>query len=150
MKLSQDVISFFKEQGFVITSTLDSNGAIHSSCKGIVDIKDNGECYILDLYHGRTYRNLKSNSTLSITSVDEHNYKGYTLKGKAEIINIDKIKGSILKKWEKKLSGRVSKRLVKNIREDRKHLHHPEAGFPHPKYLIFLKIEEVVDLAPRK
>ena len=150
MKLSQDVISFFKEQGFVIASTLDSNGAIHASCKGIVDIKENGECYILDLYHGRTHKNLKANPALSITAVDEYNYRGYTLKGKAEIITVDEIKGSILKKWEKKLSERVSKRLVKNIREDRKHLPHPEAGFPRPKYLFLLKIEEVVDLASQR
>jgi len=148
MKLNQTVISFFKEQGFVITSTLDSSGAIHVSCKGIVDIKEDGKCYILDLYHGRTYRNLKANPVLSITSVDEHNYKGFTLKGRAEIVNVDKLKGSILKKWEKKLSGRVSKRLVKNIRDNRRHLRHPEAGFPSPKYLILMKIKEVVNLAP--
>ena len=102
MKIEKEIVSFFNAQGFVITSTLDSNGAIHVSCKGIVDIKENGVCYILDLYHGRTHRNLKTNPVLSITAVDEHNYKGWALKGRAEIIAADKLKGGILKKWEKK------------------------------------------------
>ena len=149
MKLNNEIISFFKEQGFNIVSTLNKDGSIHSSCKGIVDIKNN-KAYLLDLYCGRTFKNIRNNPNITVTAVDEHAYKGYALSGEAKIVKKEDIGSEILKSWEKNISKRVSKRLVKNIKNDRKSKHHPEAKFPNPKYLILLNIEKVTDLAPVK
>ncbi len=147
-EIENEVVSFFKNQGFVIVSSLDTNGKIHNSCKGIVDIQPDGRVYILDLYHGRTYQNLKANNEISITAVDEHNYKGYSLSGKADVVMLDDLDEKIFKIWEKNISKRVSQRVLTNIKLDKKSLHHPEAEFPQPKYLILLKIENIVNLAP--
>ena len=147
-ELNSDILSFFEEQGFVIVNTLNSDGSIHSSCKGIVAIEKEGVAYLLDLYHGRTFKNLKENKNITVTAVDEHRYIGYALLGVAEITTKDDISDDIYKLWEKNVSKRASKRLIKNLKETHKVKHHPEAMFPKPKYLILFKIENVVDLAP--
>ena len=150
MKLKDDIVDFFKSQGFVIVSTIERGKKIHSSCKGMIDIKKDGRVYILDLYHGKTFKNLKKDSAISITAVDTHLYKGYLLQGKARIVNIENVSREILKAGEKNISRRVSKRLIKNIKQDKKSLHHPEAKLPFPKYLILMEIDRVINLAPDK
>ena len=57
--ISEDTIHFLKKQGYVIVSTIDDDGTIHNACKGILKIIPEGQIYLLDLYMGRTYRNLK-------------------------------------------------------------------------------------------
>jgi uncharacterized pyridoxamine 5'-phosphate oxidase family protein len=150
MKLSEEVIDFFKEQGFVNVVTLDSKGQIHISIKGIIDIEEKGKVYLLDLYQARTFKNLKQNPTVTISAVDEHLYEGYALQGKAEIIDLKDVDEEIHKKWEKNIAQRISKRLMKNVKRGGSSLHHPEVKFPYPKYLILLKVEKVIDLTSLK
>ncbi len=149
-ELNSDIISFFRDQGFTIISTLNNDGSLHSSCKGIIDIERDGVVYLLDLYHGKTFKNLKDNKNITITAVDEHRYVGYALSGIAQIIAKEDIDDKIYELWEKNVSKRASKRLIKNIKEDHKVKHHPEVKFPAPKYLIRVEIDKIVDLAPQK
>ena len=147
-RLSVDIVQFLQNQGCVVVSTIDSKGFPHNSCKGIVKIYHQGKIYLLDLYQARTYKNLKSNPHLSITAIDEHNFKGYCLKGKAEIIRKEDLKPEIIRAWEDRITSRITQRLLKNIREEKGHPAHPEALLPQPKYLIVMRVEEVVDLTP--
>lgn len=148
IRLADDIIYFFQNQDCVVVSTIDSNGFSHSACKGIVDINKNGGIYLLDLYQARTYKNLKHNPRISVTAFDEHEFVGYCLKGRAEIIKKDKLKPEIIKAWEERITSRITKRLLKNIREKKGHPAHPEALLPKPEYLIVMNVEEVVDLTP--
>ncbi|MDP2924449.1 MAG: pyridoxamine 5'-phosphate oxidase family protein [Candidatus Omnitrophota bacterium] len=147
-ELSLDVINFLEKQGFVIVSTIDDRGRIHCAAKGIVGIEKKGKVYLIDIYRARTFSNLQKNPTISITAVDEHLFIGYTLKGKAKIVERERIRKHIIKKWEERVIQRISKRLIKNVKEDRKSLHHPETRFPHPQYLIEVDVEDIVDLTP--
>ena len=114
--LTDDIIKFFQQKHFVIVSTVDINGNLHNSCKGIVRINRNGRIYLLDLYRMRTFENLKRSPYISITSVDEHRFKGYCLKGKAKIIKKNKLKSQIIKAWEDRITSRITQRVLKNIR----------------------------------
>jgi uncharacterized pyridoxamine 5'-phosphate oxidase family protein len=147
-RLSFDTIHFLEKQGFAIVSTLDFEGGIHCAAKGIVGIEKEGKVYLIDLYKANTFKNLQKNPTISITAVDEHLFMGYTLKGKAKIVEREKIKNHIIKAWEERVIQRISKRVIKNITEDRKSPHQPEARFPHPQYLIEVDVMDIVDLAP--
>ena len=147
-KLSNEIIQFFHSQGFVIVSTIDHNGTPHNACKGIVKITNSGYVYLLDLYKARTYDNLKHNSRISITSVDEHKFNGYCLKGKAKIIPAEKLRPGIITEWENRITNRITRRLIKNIRGESGHARHPEALLPKPEYLIVMRITEIVDLTP--
>jgi len=147
-KLTDNIIYFFKRQHFVIASTIDKNKRLHSSCKGIVEINKSGKIYLFDLYRGTTFNNLKINPSISITAVDEHKFKGYCLKGKAEIIKKSELKGHLVKSWEDKIASRVTKRLIKNIQGEKGHQKHPEILMPSPEYMIIMKVERIVDLIP--
>ncbi|MCX5687259.1 MAG: pyridoxamine 5'-phosphate oxidase family protein [Candidatus Omnitrophica bacterium] len=105
--ITPDIVQFFHNQRFTIISTIDEKGCPHTSCKGIVDINKNGKIYLLDLYMAETYKNLKRDSHISITAVDEHKFKGYCLKGKAKIVPKDKVTKRILKLWEDKITSRL-------------------------------------------
>jgi len=148
-KLSEGVIQFFQNQDFTIVSTLDADGGVHNSCKGIVRVSENGEIYLLDLYEGKTYENLKRNADISITAVDEHRFKGYCLKGKGRIIAGDQLDPQLITAWGARIASRLTQRLLKNIHEEKGHPRHPEALLPQPKYMIVMKVGEIVDLTPQ-
>lgn len=149
-RLSEEIINFFQNRGFVIVSTIDKNGNPHNSCKGIVKIEPNGRVYLLDVYRDRTFENLKYNPKISITAVDEHNFKGYCLKGKSEIIETNKLNNDILKAWEDKITSRITQRVLKNIRGEKGHSRHPEVQLPRPEYMISMEVEEIIDLTPHQ
>jgi general stress protein 26 len=147
-KLPQAVIQFFQNQGFVIVSTVGDDGIPHNSCKGILKISSDGQVYLLDLYKAQTYKNLKRNPKISITAVDEHQFKGYSLKGKAKILLGDKLSSDIIKLWDDRITGRVTKRIMRNIREEKGLTHHAEVLLPQPEYMIVMEPEEIIELTP--
>lgn len=147
-KIKNEIIHFFQSQGCVIVSTITKQGALHNSCKGIIEIKPDGRIYLLDLYRGSTYNNLISNPNISITAIDEHKFKGYCLVGKARILTVEEVNSEIIKAWEVRLTSRITQRVLKNIAGDKGHPHHPEALLPEPKYIIAMQTKEVVDLTP--
>ncbi len=147
-KLSDEIIHFFQNQGCVVVSTIDKKGSVHNSCKGIVKINRNGSVYLLDLYKARTYDNLKRNPHISITAIDEHKFIGYCLKGRARILPEEKLHSKIIKAWEDRITSRLTRRLLKNIREEKGHPRHPEVLLPKPEYMVAMEVEEIVDLTP--
>jgi len=148
MKLNDEITHFLCRQNYTVISTIDKDGYVHNSCKGIVRIDDNGAIYLLDLYKQRTYENLTNNPVISLTVVDEHKFKGYSLKGKAELISAENMTDDIILAWDKKISGRISHRILKNIKGEKGHHSHPEALLPKPEYIIKMKADKVVDLTP--
>ena len=147
--LSDEIVHFFKKQHFTIVSTIDKNGVPHNSCKGIVKIDKKGKIYLLDLYKRRTYANLKRNPNISVTAVDEHRFTGWCLEGKAKIVPGDKLTRDVIKAWEERIAGRVTRRILKNIKEEEGHRRHPEAQLPKPEYMIVMEVEDIVDLTPQ-
>lgn len=148
-RLSSEIIQFFHNQGFVVVSTIDANGFVHNSCKGIVKIERKGRIYLLDLYRNLTYLNLKHNNRMSITAFDEHKFIGYCLKGKAKTQEETKLAPDSIKAWEDRIASRLTQRLLRNIRQEKGRSYHPEVFLPNPEYMIAMEIEEVVDLTPR-
>lgn len=148
VEISREIIYLIEKQGFVVVSTLDKSGSIHCSAKGIAGIESCGQVFLIDLYLNKTFSNLKENPVITITAIDEHKFMGFCLKGKAKIVGHDDIKDHIREAWEEKVIKRVSDRVLKGIKEDKQNAHHPESLFPHPKYLIEMDVEEIVDLTP--
>lgn len=147
-KIEEDILHFFRNQNYTIISTIDAKGRPHSSCKGIVEITSGGEAYLLDLYKGDTFKNLKRNKAISITAIDEHKFVGYSLKGKAEILQGEELSPEILKLWEDKVTSRLTARLIRNLHDEKGHKSHPEILLPKPKYIIVVNVDEIVDLTP--
>jgi len=58
------------------------------------------------------------------------------------------ISQEIIKTWEDKITSRLTKRLLRNLSENKSRRHHPEASLPFPKHIILIEVEDIVDLAP--
>lgn len=147
--LNAEVVRFLLEQSFTIVATISGDGSIHSACKGIIKISDN-KIYLLDLYRGKTLTNLHKDSNISIIAVDEHEFKGFCVKGKARIMTIAEFGPELIKAWEDRIASRVTQRLLKNIKDKKGHRLHPEALLPKPEYVIVLDVKSVVDLTPHQ
>ncbi len=147
-ELTREIINFFKKQHFAIITTIDSQGFPHSSCKGIVKVEKDKIC-LLDLYRKSTFANLKNNKKVNVTAVEADTFLGYSIKGDADIIEIDKNHLDLLKEWDRKLIERISHRVITHIRKERYTDYHPEAVFPRPQYFISVRVEKVVNLTPR-
>ncbi len=148
MKLNDELIRFLQKQHYTVISSINRNGSIHNSCKGIVEIDEQGRIYLLDLYKQKTYENLKLNPDIALTVVDEHKFKGYSLTGKANIISGDNITKETIKAWEKKITSRISRRIIRNMKGETGHPKHPEMLLPKPEYIIEMDVEKVIDLTP--
>jgi putative heme iron utilization protein len=148
-KLKAEIVHFFHNQGCVIVSTISRDGSPHNSCKGIIEINQDGKIYLLDLYKGRTHANLAHNPNLSITAVDEHKFKGYCLIGKARIAESEEFQPHLIKAWEDRITSRITQRVLKNIAGEKGHPRHPESLLPSPQYMIVMEVKEVVDLTPQ-
>lgn len=149
-RIPEKIFHFLHSQNFVVTSTIGRDGIPHNSCKGILKVDRNCCVYLLDLYKAQTFKNLKHNSNISITVVDEHRFQGYCLKGKAKIVEIDKISPDILRTWEKKIVQRITNRVIKNIKGEKGHVSHPESLLPKPEYMIIVDVNQIVDLTPQQ
>ncbi|MFA5117721.1 MAG: pyridoxamine 5'-phosphate oxidase family protein [Candidatus Omnitrophota bacterium] len=147
-ELKDEIIHFFQNQGYVLVSTIDRDGGIHASCKGIVTIDASGRVYLLDLYKGVTFENLKRCPNISVSAVDEHRFKGFCLKGRAHIVNVEQIDPQVVSSWEEKINSRLSKRIVKNIQGEKGHQKHPEVLLPKPEYMVVMDVITVIDLTP--
>ena len=73
---------------------------------------------------------------------------GFCLKGVAKIVKQKDLYSETVKKWEDKITKRISHRLLKNLQGQKGHPRHPEALLPKPEYLIVVDVEEIVDLTP--
>lgn len=147
-RIPDEVVSFFKKQHYVILTTIGADGVPHGACKGIARMTRGGEVYLVDLYKGTTYGNLAGNAHVSITAVDEHVFRGYCLKGSAEIVGSGSLAPSLIRAWERRLSSRITHRIIKSLRGDRGHPRQPEALMPQPQYLILMRVAEIVNLTP--
>lgn len=146
-RIPEKIIKFLYNHNFVIVSTLDKEGAPHSSCKGVIKINKNGQVFLFDLYKGRTFDNLKNNPAISITAVDEHKFQGYCLKGRA--LKVNNIGPELKKAWDKRIASRITQRLLRNISGQKGHKAHPESLMPKPEYMIVMKVKEIIDLTPQ-
>jgi len=148
MEINDTIAHFLKQQGYVIVSTFDENGNIHCAAKGIVGLEQQGRVYLIDLFQAVTYKNLQKDSRITITSVDGHRCVGYSLQGRAQIVEKNKIQDHIMESWEEKVLQRISKRVVQNLKDETPENTHPEALFQSPKYLIKMDVESTIDLSP--
>jgi len=146
--LPKKICDFLNTHRFVIVSTIDTHGKPHNSCKGIIKITSKGVIYLLDLYRAQTLKNLSDNRNISVTAVDEHKFVGYCIKGRARVVRKGELTSEILKAWEDRVTQRITQRILRNMRGEKGHTSHPEALLPDPKYLIAVKVSEIVDLTP--
>jgi predicted pyridoxine 5'-phosphate oxidase superfamily flavin-nucleotide-binding protein len=148
-KLNNEVYDFFQDQTFVIVTTLDPDGSPHNSCKDIIRISRGGRIYLLDLYLRATFNNLKNNPRMCIAQVNEDTFTGYCLKGTGRSIKIKKLTPLIMNVWQRKITSRITNRIIRNLKKEKGQGSHPESLLPRPEYIIVMDVKEIIDLTPQ-
>ena len=151
MKIPDIVKHLLDKQHFVVVSTVNEKNVVHTSAKGIVDVHPSGKIFILDLYKAKTYSNIVKNPSVALTVIDEINFKGYSINGKAEIVEKHNIPKGKMDNWDEKLAKRIARRVINHVKQGKPGKEAiPEASFPLPEYLIEVSVEGITDLAPQK
>ncbi|MFC1771005.1 pyridoxamine 5'-phosphate oxidase family protein [Candidatus Margulisiibacteriota bacterium] len=147
MKFNKEIEDFLKHRSLANVATSDKTGKPNLSLKGIIDFDcENGILFFFDLYCKQTRKNLQENPQIAVTLVDYENFAGFQFKGKAEIIDSGQELEKYVFNWhlikhnqfKERLSWHFSK-ILKNKPS--------EFDLPKPKYLVKIKVEEILDLA---
>ena len=151
MRIPENAARMLDKQHFVIVSSVDQKGSVDSAAKGIIEVDPKGRICVLDLYRGRTYRNIKKNPRVTLTAIDERRFRGYSIKGKARIMSDGALPKRKLSVWQDKIAKRIARRLIKHVKEETPdHEDIPEARFPLPKHIIEIDVLDIIDIAPHR
>lgn len=149
LELDKQIVSFIKHENVALVATFDGQGLIHSAVKGIAGVESHGKLYVIDLYKANTYKNLQAKADITVTVVNEKQFKGWALQGKAKIVPYEQIDEDIHKQWEDRMVRRISNRLIDHVQAERSVHDHFEAKLPpKPQYLIEIDIFSITDLRP--
>lgn len=85
-RIPDEVQEFLKgKMAWVATAT--SDGMPNTTPKGSVQVIDDEHVVFADLFSRKTRENLQANPKVAITVADEATFKGYQIKGSAEILD---------------------------------------------------------------
>lgn len=122
-KISGELKDFLRTY-LAFVATVDKKGKPNVVPKGNLAVQGDGRIVFADLYSHQTKENLKRNPNIAITVVNPAGYKGYQLKGRAEIIE----------------HGKSYDKLAVELGGDGQ-LNHPDA-----KYAVKVTIDKIVDI----
>ncbi|MDP8266118.1 MAG: pyridoxamine 5'-phosphate oxidase family protein [Candidatus Aceula meridiana] len=129
---------------FIDVATANSDGYPNSAPKLILKIPDEF-IYLVDCTIGKTWENLKRDSRVSLSFVDQESLKGYQVKGVAKIIEGDGICQQLVDDLQEKEMALTVTRLISGIRDKKRHEDF-EIGMSN-KFVIFkVTILEVVEI----
>jgi len=129
---------------FLHVATLSKDGQPNAAPKLILKVDDKA-IYLVDCTIGKTWENLKKNSKVSLSFVDEESLKGYQINGEAVVLEGKSIGVELRKILEEKEVALTVKRIVSGIHEHKKHEDF-EMGMSD-KFVIFkINLNEVVEI----
>ena len=100
IRIPQEIQEFIKgKMGWVATASAD--GIPNATPKGSVSVIDDQHLVFADLFSVKTRANLKENPKVAVTVVDEKSYKGYQLKGSAELLTAGPIFDQVAEELKK-------------------------------------------------
>jgi len=150
MIFNQDIKEVLEQYTVSYVATAAKNGMPNVSLKGIIKFDaEEGIIYFLDLFCQNTEKNLKENRKIALAVVDHKNFKGFQFKGTAELIDSGVEFEQCKNEWHISKHNRFRERVNHNIRELFKDTA-SELDLPEPKYLVKIKVEEIIDLAAFK
>lgn len=120
-KIPKEVQEFLKgKMAWVATAT--SDGMPNTTPKGTAQVIDDEHVVFADLFSRKTRENLLANPKVAITVVDEATFKGYQIKGSAEMIE----------------SGPMYEQMAEELKK-------APMKFPPLQYVVYITVESVYD-----
>ena len=84
-KIPQEVQEFLPGK-LAWVATASPEGVPNATPKGTVQVLDDEHLIFADLFSLKTRENLQDNPKIAVTVVDEESFKGYQMKGSAELL----------------------------------------------------------------
>lgn len=120
-KIPQDIQEFVKNK-LAWVATASPDGVPNTTPKGTVQVIDDERLVFADLFSLKTRNNLEKNPKVAVTIIDEKSYKGYQLKGSAQLVD----------------SGPLFDQMVEQLKK-------APIQLPHPKYVVVISVDSVFD-----
>ncbi len=121
VKIPQDLQEFIKgKNGWVATASKD--GMPNVAIKGSLRVLDDEHLIFADLFSLKTRKNLEENPQVAVMVSDDQSRKGYSLKGKAEMIG----------------EGELFDQTAEMIKKFNPNL-------PPPRYVVKITVEAIYD-----
>lgn len=124
-KMSKEVLEFVKKTKPAYLATASKEGVPNISPKGSMMVMDEETLIFASLFPGKTSQNIAENKHVSIAYVDPATFRGYQLKGEAQILR----------------SGKVYDDVCDKIAASPMKLPKPEAA-------VVIKLKDIYDLSP--
>jgi len=144
--LDKKITSFLKEKEFINISTCDFSHNPNVAPKFFLKVQGDN-IFLGDYILGRTWRNIRINSKVSLSTVNFETLIGYQLNGTAELLE----KGEEFEKLSQEMHDRKVhfsvKRIIQAVQTETKSGQH-EITFPDRIGIIKVKVQEVVEIAP--
>jgi len=146
MEFTSEMEKMLLDSGVAVVATASPEGVPNAALKSVISVsREEGTIGFLDLFDGKTSRNLKANPNLSLSVFNLHEYAGYQFTGTARIAKEGNICPETLGKWQKKRWRLISQRIQRNVRQGFSG-GGSEAALPAPRALISLKVENIYPL----
>ena len=120
-KIPKEVQEFLKGK-MAWVATASSDGMPNTTPKGSVKIIDDEHIVFADLFSKKTRENLQANPKVAVTVADMATYKGYQIKGSAELLE----------------SGPLFEKMAEELKKAPKKL-------PPLQYVVQITVETVYD-----
>lgn len=144
--ITREIQQFLKEQTFINIATSDFDGRPNVAPKFLLKVEDD-VIYLIDYVIGRTFRNLKNNPNVSLSTVDLDTLVGYQINGKADIVEDGQDYKKLLQQMYDRQIEFSTKRIIEGIRSKKKHAGF-EVTFPDRVVMFKIKAEEIVEIGP--
>ena len=115
MLMAENMKKFLLNKGFVSVGTSDLSGQPNAVPKYIVEI-DNGFIYLADYVIGQTFKNLKINPKISLSTIDIKTLEGLQINGEAKIITKGPLYKKLLKAMVKQEVRHTAKRIIEDVK----------------------------------
>ena len=145
MLIAENMKKFLLNKGFVSVGTSDLSGQPNAVPKNIVEI-DNGFIYLADYVIGQTFKNLKINPKVSLSTIDTKTLEGLQINGVAKIIT----KGPLSKKLLKAMVGQevhhTARRIIEDVQGTQKSDAY-EVQFPERVVMLKVKCKKITKIS---
>ncbi len=144
--ISKELNKVLRKKEFINVGSCDFKGRPNVAPKFLLKV-DGDYMYLVDYVMGRTWRNLKKNPRLSLSTLNQDTLMGYQLNGSVDMIKEGSSYEKLLTEYRDKQIDFSAVRVAEGVRRGREH-EHTEAAFPEKVVFFKVKIEEIVKIVP--
>ena len=144
--ITKSTRGFLENQEFINIATCDFDKHPNVAPKFLLKI-DHDYIYLVDYVMGRTYRNIKINPAVSISTVNMETLIGYQINGQAQVIEEGGEYGHYIEEFRQKQIQFSASRIIEGLHKEARHRSF-EAGLSERIAVFKIKADEIVEIIP--